>query len=222
MVQRHPTWVFPVRYYQSTIDQVYNRQVPTEISDILNMGPPMAIRRLEALWGCRTAANHDTEYFDALERRGFKTVRYGDLMSHLYERMGGHHLDVGAAALINDGRITVKSGATIVEYNETGLVFDDGITVDADVIVFATGFDGSLRRAVTEIVGSDIGNRLEDWWGCDAEGEVLGSWKPHPGQKNIWYQGGEIGNARFFSKFLALQIKAEIEGFDFNTYDQKP
>jgi putative flavoprotein involved in K+ transport len=31
-------------------------------------------------------------------------------------------------------------------------------------------------------------------------------------QENLWFQGGNLALSRFFSKFLALQIKARMEG----------
>ncbi len=38
-----------------------------------------------------------------------------------------------------DGKIKLKSGSAIKRYTKTGLEFEDGSTVDTDVIMFATG-----------------------------------------------------------------------------------
>jgi hypothetical protein len=35
----------------------------------------------------------------------------------------------------------------------------------------------------------------------------------------IWYMGGSIGQARYMSRFLALQIKADVEGVPFQPYE---
>ena len=48
----------------------------------------------------------DPDRFDALERKGFKTRRYGDMVYHLNERLGGFYMDVGASAKIIDGRVS--------------------------------------------------------------------------------------------------------------------
>lgn len=53
----------------------------------------------------------------------------------LYERF----IDVGGSQAIIDGRIKLKSSAQISRFTKTGLLFDDGGTLDADVVIFATG-----------------------------------------------------------------------------------
>ena len=45
------------------------------------------------------------------------------------------------------------------------------------MIIFTTGFDGDMRRAVGEFVGPEIEGQLDDFWGVDEEGEILGAWK---------------------------------------------
>jgi hypothetical protein len=50
--------------------------------------------------------------------------------------------------------------------------------VDADVIVFATGFESNMRLAAASILEQKVTNELEDFWGVDEEGELLGAWKP--------------------------------------------
>ena len=47
--------------------------------------------------------------------------------------------DVGASQLIIDGKIKLKNDAQIARFTPTGLEFEDGSTLDADVVVFATG-----------------------------------------------------------------------------------
>jgi hypothetical protein len=72
----------------------------------------------------------------------------------------------------------VKSDAQICGYTPSGLVFDDGSTLDADVVIFATGFVGNPRDQVASIIGPEMEEQLEDMWQCDKEGEVRGLWKP--------------------------------------------
>jgi hypothetical protein len=47
--------------------------------------------------------------------------------------------DVGASQLIIDGKIKLKNDARIARFLPKGLEFDDGSTLDADAVVFATG-----------------------------------------------------------------------------------
>lgn len=131
----------------------------------------------------------------------------------------------------------MKSDALPTHYTPDGLVFDDGTELKADVTVFTTGFVGNLRDMAGSIVGSEIQEQLEDFCGVDAEGEILGGWKPtgrmfpsplksmpnadfcdlDPG---IWYVGGAIGQARCWSRFIALQIQACQLSHPLEVYDK--
>src|SRR5882757_7679273 len=48
--------------------------------------------------------------------------------------------DVGASQMIIDGKIKLKSDGPISRFTQRGLLFEDGSTLDADVVVFATGY----------------------------------------------------------------------------------
>ena len=71
-------------------------------------------------------------------------------------------------------QIKVKSGIPAVSYTTIGLRFADGQEVQADVIVFGTGWRNNLKQTVTETVGKDIGDQLDDYSGTTAEGEIRG------------------------------------------------
>lgn len=141
-------------------------------------------------------ADNERTRFDALEAAGFKLDRYGSIIHHLYNRMGGHYMDVGASDKISRGlvlfpipifhwkfkliiigmKIKIKTAAP-TSYTPTGLQFDDGTHLDADVIVFATGFQGNMRYLVEEIFGSEIAEQMGDFWTLDSEGEIKGAFK---------------------------------------------
>ena len=59
-----------------------------------------------------------------------------------------------------------------------GLKFADGTVLDADVIVFCTGFANDVREQATQFIGPEAGQLLEDYFFTDKEGEILGAWKP--------------------------------------------
>ncbi len=48
-------------------------------------------------------------------------------------------IDVGASKLVVEGKIKLKNDSVVKRYTKTGFEFEDGSTVDADVILFATG-----------------------------------------------------------------------------------
>jgi hypothetical protein len=138
-------------------------------------------------------------------------------------------------------QIKIKGDAILTGYTPTGLEFSDGSTLDADVVVFCTGFEHDVRKEAAKLVGPEIGDRLEDYWELDDEGELRGVYKPmscecfqsmsilavcieliscivDPG---IWYTGGGVTYARFYSRFLALQIKADTMGVPLKLYKKR-
>ena len=59
---------------------------------------------------------------------------------HVTERIETRSTDVGASQMIIDGKIKLKNDAQISRFTEKGLEFEDGSTLDADAVVFATGW----------------------------------------------------------------------------------
>ncbi|KAF8623715.1 hypothetical protein AX17_007412 [Amanita inopinata Kibby_2008] len=116
---------------------------------------------------------------------------------------------MGASQLIIDGKIKLKNDSQIKAFTETGLLFENGSELPADVIVFCTGL-GEPRDGVRKICGNEIADRCPPIWGLDEEGEFNGTWK-EIGAPNLWYMMGALAQARFYSKHLALQIKAKEE-----------
>ena len=59
---------------------------------------------------------------------------------------------------------------TVRSLEESGLSFQDGTELPADLIVLATGFDHDFRADVARVVGQEIADKMDDFWGVDAEG----------------------------------------------------
>ena len=53
-------------------------------------------------------------------------------------------MDVGTSAKISKGLIKIQTSAP-VSYTEKGLLLKNGTDLDADVIVFTTGFEGNMK-----------------------------------------------------------------------------
>ncbi|KAK1991009.1 FAD/NAD(P)-binding domain-containing protein [Colletotrichum falcatum] len=157
----------------------------------------------------------DAELLGGLERAGFR-VDAGPggagLFSKYFQRGGGYYIDVGCSRLIADGAVKVKGGQEIAEVLPGGLRFADGSELEADEIVFATGYQ-NMRTEARAVFGGDVADRVGDVWGWDGEGEFRTMWRDsgHPG---FWFMGGNLALCRYFSKILALQIKAREEGID--------
>lgn len=236
MVARSPTYIVPVEY-------VLDKHV-LGAYDLL--GPEPGDRRFSTIptWieanishgGLAHAASMEPDRYAALAAAGFPVLdgRHPDAVipHHLLERGGGHYVDLGATKLIAEGKAAVRGGVEPVAYTATGLRFSDGSTVDADAILWCTGFaDKNARNTAREILGGgssgnagggeagsdvlhpeDIAARLDATWGVDAEGEVRGMWKRQLNLDNYWPMGGHTAHHRWYSRAVAVQIKAELEG----------
>jgi hypothetical protein len=157
----------------------------------------------------------DAQTLDGLERAGFKVDRGPDdagLFIKYFQRGGGYYFDVGASQLIIDGKIKVKQGQEVSEILPKGLRLADGTVIEADEIIFAAGYE-NMRTQARLIFGDEVADRVGDIWGYDNEGEVRALWRPsgHPG---FWFHGGNLAICRYYSRLLALQIKARLEGLE--------
>ena len=165
--------------------------------------------------------------FDALEAAGFRLDRYGDVYSNIFVRFGGHYIDSGASARIAKGEIKVKS-IPVKGLGHDGVVFDNGDVVPADLVVLATGYEHDFRATASKLVGKEIADQMDDYFGLDGEGEIRGYAKkagcklrPHPFDlflkhhanaltvPHLYYHGGDTRAARWYSRFIALQIQAD-------------
>jgi len=81
----------------------------------------------------------------------------------------------------------MKADASATGYYEDGLVFDDGSKLGADVIVFATGFEGNMKVMIRDLFSNDVAARLDDFWGLDDEGEIQGAFRPSGRKCILWF-----------------------------------
>lgn len=138
----------------------------------------------------------------------------------MYLRRGsGYYIDVGASDLVADGEIKLKSGVTVTAIKPNSVVLSDGCEHLADLIVCATGY-GSMNGWAAKLISQEVADRVGKCWGLGSattndpgpwEGELRNMWKPMQ-QPGLWFQGGNLLQARYYSLILALQIKARMEG----------
>lgn len=186
---------------------------PTEDADLAAWSAPMEVLKAVHLEKTRTQQVEDGETLTGLTKAGFKVDRGPDecgLTIKYFQRGGGYYIDVGASQLIIDGKIKVKQGQEVAEILPQGLRFADGEELEADEVVFATGYQ-NMRTQARGIFGDEIADSLGDVWGIGEDGEFRHLWR-HSGHPGFWYHGGNLAICRYFSKVLALQIKAQLEG----------
>ena len=163
----------------------------------------------------------DADYYARLEKAGFE-LDFGDDDSGLFmkylRRSSGYYIDVGASELVADGSIHLAHGA-VRELTERAVVLADGTELEADVIVHATGY-GSMNGWLTELMSPEVADRVGKVWGLGSattkdpgpwEGEQRNMWKPTQ-QQALWFHGGNLHQSRYYSLYLALQLKARQAG----------
>jgi hypothetical protein len=105
MVQRSPTYSVPAEYIGDIIKHPYNAHIPTVAADQATWSLPYPVLAQLYNGNISHRASMEPERFDGLERAGFKLGRNGQLAVHIFERFGGHYLDVGASKKIVDGKV---------------------------------------------------------------------------------------------------------------------
>lgn len=229
MVQRSPTTVVRSETLMEIAFDIYSeaavaKGINVDRADMIAMATPFALQPAaqRALYD-RIRAK-DAAFYERLAATGF-LLDFGPdetgLMMKAYRTASGYYVDVGGSQLIIDGEIRVKSGVAIERLTETGIRFADGEEIAADAIIQSTGFQ-SMHEVIAQIVSREVGDRIGTCWGLGSgtrndpgpwHGELRNMYKPlaHP---NLWVHGGNLALSRFFSKFLALQIKAREVGLE--------
>ncbi|CAI7663807.1 unnamed protein product [Penicillium bialowiezense] len=215
MVQRSSTCVVTSKSITSIgLKGLYEESgPPTEDADLYLWSIPPPLFKSQQIKVTKAMNQNDSKILQGLEKAGFK-VDMGPMDAGLiikyFQRGGGYYIDVGASQLIIDGKIKVKQGQEISEILPNGLRFADGSEIEADEIVFATGYQ-NMRTQARIIFGDKVADSVGDVWGFNEEGEFRTMWQRsgHPG---FWFMGGNLALCRYYSRLLALQIKALEDG----------
>jgi putative flavoprotein involved in K+ transport len=108
---------------------------------------------------------------------------------------------------------------------EHSVVLTDGTELPADLVVYATGY-GSMNGWAAKLISQDVADKVGKCWGLGSnttkdpgpwEGEQRNMWKPTR-QEALWFHGGNLHQSRHYSQFLALQLKARMEGIPTPVY----
>ncbi|KAI6098808.1 FAD/NAD(P)-binding domain-containing protein [Pisolithus croceorrhizus] len=222
MVQRSSTCVTSAREGIPRLTGLYLEcGLPTDIADRVNASFPNFLLKLVHQRVMTDLAEADRDTLDGLRRVGFK-LNMGDDDSGpvqlIWKRGGGYYFDIGASQKIIDGKIKLKSNGSIARFIPNGLLFEDGSTLDVEVVIFATGYaDG--RAAYLRLLPSPLHDAVQPLWGLNDEGELysvareIGGRGPQAAKvAGLWAMLGNLAICRFHSKHVALQIKAYEEG----------
>ncbi|KAI9729616.1 MAG: hypothetical protein M1818_008463 [Claussenomyces sp. TS43310] len=215
MVQRSSTYVLSSKnVLEVLLAGLYEEGgIPVDDADLVFMSSPIPVLKRAHRDVTAEISKRDADLLDGLAKAGFNVDSGPDgcgfWMKYL-QRGGGYYIDVGCSQLIIDGRIAVLSGTEIDSINAHSISFTNGRDIRADEIVFATGYQ-NMRSTTRKVFGDTVADRVGPVWGLDEEGELRTIWRSsgHPG---FWFMGGNLALCRYFSRLLALQIKAQEVG----------
>ncbi len=213
MLQRGPTCVISLKPGASMIYAIYEETRPTEDVDLIAAAVPYPLLETTYRWITRKAAGLDKALLDGLNARGFKTYFGSDDTGFqmMYMRgEGGYYIDVGCSACIIDGSIGVLQTEDADGFVADGLKMKDGAVVPCDAVVLATGFK-NMQENIRAMFGDEIAERVGRVWGFDEDYQMRAMWR-RTGQQGLWITGGALLDSRIFSRFMALEIKADLEG----------
>ncbi|MCW2758645.1 MAG: monooxygenase [Nocardioidaceae bacterium] len=215
LVQRSPTCVVSLVPSGTMVYALYSEHAAIEDIDLMTAAVPYPVLRDSYQWLTRKTCQLDKPLLDSLEAVGFETDFEPDgtgfHMKYL-RRGGGYYINVGCSDLIAAQQIGLVQMRDVDAFVGDGLAMLDGTVVPADLVVLATGYENQ-QAAVRRFVGDEIAEKVGPIWGFDEDFELRNMWKP-TGQDRFWIMGGNLLESRLHSRFLALQIKADLEGLD--------
>ncbi len=201
--------------------------VTTEKADLIFASLPYRILHQFQIPAYQAMAERDKDFYERLEASGFDHD-WGDDGSGLFmkylRRGSGYYIDVGAADLVANGDVKLARGQ-VDHLTENAVVLEDGTELPADLVVYATGY-GSMNGWAADLIDQETADRLGKVWGLGSEttkdpgpweGEQRNMWKPTQ-VPNLWMHGGNLHQSRHYSLYLALQLKARLEGIDTPVY----
>jgi putative flavoprotein involved in K+ transport len=196
--------------------------VTTEKADFIFASLPYRIMHEFQIPVYAEMKKRDADLYERLEKAGFM-LDFGDDGSGLFmkylRRGSGYYIDVGASELIANGSIKLKSRVDVTEIKPHSVLLSDGTELPADLIVYATGY-GSMNGWAAKLISQDVADKVGKCWGLGSnttkdpgpwEGELRNMWKPTK-QEALWFHGGNLHQSRHYSLYLALQLKARLEG----------
>ncbi|TMD51795.1 MAG: NAD(P)/FAD-dependent oxidoreductase [Chloroflexi bacterium] len=170
----------------------------------------------------------DSDFYARLEKAGFM-LDFGDDNSGLFmkylRRGSGYYIDVGASELVANGDIKLESGVDVVRLTKDAVELSNGKILPADLVVYATGY-GSMNGWAADLISPEVAAKVGKVWGLGSntskdpgpwEGELRNMWKPTQ-QEALWFHGGNLHQSRHYSLYLALQLKARMEGIPTPVY----
>ncbi len=213
LIQRGSTTVVSIDPSAKLNYALYDEGPPIEDCDLIATSgtPPLILKAYQL--AVQRMVDLDREMIEGLKRIGFKYDIGEDETGHQMKyrrRGGGYNLDAGSSALMIKGELGLLQFDRIERFCADGALLKDGSVVPAEVLVLATGYFPQAEL-VSRALGPDIAKKVGPVWGEGPDGELANMFKRTP-QDGLWFIAGSLTQARIYSKYMALQIKASELG----------
>ncbi|RZN25059.1 NAD(P)/FAD-dependent oxidoreductase [Bradyrhizobium sp. Leo121] len=232
MIQRGPTIVMRLETLLEGFARLYGSEpkaqgITIDLADLLFAATPLRVLVGMHQKLVKHVREKDAAFYRRLESVGFR-LSFGEDESGVFPQVlrdpGGYYIDVGASELVANGSIKLRSGVGIAALRQESVVLSDGSEIPADMIFYATGYE---RSSFESILTPETARKVGPLWGFGSgtrrdpspwEGELRNMWKPTR-QKGLWFHSAGVGMGRFYSRILALQIKARQAGIATPVYE---
>lgn len=226
MLQRSSTLVVRQEdYCEKVLGPLYSKDalasgITTEKADLLQASMPLRLleQRHRTIWdGIR---QQQADFYKQLTDTGFclDFAEDGTGLGMKYRRTAsGYYIDVGGSAMIVDGQIGIRSGITVDYLSENTVHLSNDEALPADAVIYATGY-GNLCDWVSALIDTETAKRVGPCWGYGSDtkgdpgpwiGELRNMWVP-TAQPGLWFTGGNLSQARYFSRLLAMQLLRQL------------
>lgn len=213
MYQRSPTCVVSLEPSAKMVYNIYRELPSVHDIDLLTAAIPYPVLEDTYKFMSKRHAEIDGPMIAALNKAGFETYygRDGTGFHMMYLRgEGGYYINVGCSDLIANGDVKVIQARDAERFVAEGLLMKDGTLIGCDLVVLATGFK-NMQEGIRRLVSDEVADRVGSIWGFDEDNQMRAMWR-RTAQDNFWVMGGSLIDARLHSRFLAIEIKAALEG----------
>ena len=204
--------------------------IPHELADLITTTLPYRVQEERWREGTRRMREQDARMHEALTEAGYRLdfgVDGTGVYGKSFRQGGGFYIDVGCASLIASGRVGLRSGsdACIARLDADAVILDSGERLPADLLIYATGYS-SMHYFVRDLVSERVAKAVGRVWGYGSGaakdpgpflGELRNMWKPTR-VDGMWFMGGNLAQARHYSRLVALQLAARYDGLPTPVY----
>jgi putative flavoprotein involved in K+ transport len=185
-----------------------------EEADLVNASTPFGALPAHGPKHVELVKAVDRELLEGLIEAGFELSDGPDgqgVLGLIFGLNGtGYYYNACASELIIDGTIKLLHGS-VEGLSPSGVMLDGARSLDADLVVFATGYQGA-PSVVREVLGEDIADRVGEFAMVGPDRKYGRLWR-RTGVDQLWFMVSlGIGDGWFYLKLLALQLAAMEAG----------